>query len=66
MNVDKCMGKEKQRRLIDIISKVARVYASFIIFLDAGEKLWLKEVPPEEKYNKWVFNPNDSPIILLN
>jgi len=44
------MNKEKQQRLIDIISKVARVYAPSIIFLDAGEKLWLKEVSPEEKY----------------
>ncbi|XP_024877516.1 IQ and AAA domain-containing protein 1-like isoform X1 [Temnothorax curvispinosus] len=46
----KYMGKEKQQRLIDIISKVARVYAPSIIFLDAGEKPWLKKVPPEEKY----------------
>lgn len=44
------MGKEQQQRLIDIISKVARVYAPSIIFLDAGEKPWLKKVPPEEKY----------------
>lgn len=33
-----------------MISKVARVYAPSIIFLDAGEKPWLKKVPPEEKY----------------
>lgn len=44
------MGKEKQKRLIDMISKVARVYAPSIIFLDAGEKPWLKEVPPKERY----------------
>lgn len=42
------MGKENQQRLIDTISKVARIYAPSIIFLDAGEKPWLKKVPPEE------------------
>ncbi|XP_018307729.1 IQ and AAA domain-containing protein 1 [Mycetomoellerius zeteki] len=46
--VNKYIGKEKQ--LINIISKVARFYAPSIIFLDAGEKPWLKKVPPEEKY----------------
>ncbi|XP_039301824.1 IQ and AAA domain-containing protein 1-like isoform X1 [Solenopsis invicta] len=45
---DKYMGKENQQRLIDTISKVARIYAPSIIFLDAGEKPWLKKVPPEE------------------
>ncbi|KMQ96651.1 iq and aaa domain-containing protein 1-like protein [Lasius niger] len=48
--VGKYVGKEKQKRLIDMISKVARVYAPSIIFLDAGEKPWLKEVSPEEQY----------------
>lgn len=46
------MGKKKQQRLIDIISKVARIYAPSIIFLDAGEKPWLKKVPPQEKHLK--------------
>ncbi|EGI62218.1 IQ and AAA domain-containing protein 1, partial [Acromyrmex echinatior] len=45
---NKYIGEEK--RLINIISKVARFYAPSIIFLDAGEKPWLKKVPPEEKY----------------
>ncbi|XP_070163305.1 dynein regulatory complex protein 11 isoform X2 [Polyergus mexicanus] len=48
--IDKYMGKENQQRLIDMISKVARVYAPSIIFLDAGEKPWLKEVPPAEQH----------------
>lgn len=34
---------------MDIISKVARAYAPSIIFLDGGEKPWLKEVPPAER-----------------
>ncbi|XP_025074441.1 IQ and AAA domain-containing protein 1-like [Pogonomyrmex barbatus] len=48
--VDKYIGKEEQQRLIDMISKVARVYAPSIIYLDAGEKPWLRKVPPEEMY----------------
>ncbi|KYM96806.1 IQ and AAA domain-containing protein 1 [Cyphomyrmex costatus] len=48
--VNKYVGKAKQQRLIDIISKVARFYAPSIIFLDAGEKPWLKKIPPEERY----------------
>ncbi|XP_018364470.1 PREDICTED: IQ and AAA domain-containing protein 1-like [Trachymyrmex cornetzi] len=47
---NKYIGKEKQQRLINIISKVARFYAPSVIFLDAGEKPWLKNVPPEERY----------------
>ncbi|KAG5325555.1 DRC11 protein, partial [Pseudoatta argentina] len=45
---NKYIGQEK--RLINMISKVARFYAPSIIFLDAGEKPWLKKVPPEEQY----------------
>ncbi|XP_072760496.1 dynein regulatory complex protein 11 isoform X2 [Anoplolepis gracilipes] len=48
--IDKYVGKENQKRLIEMISKVARVYAPSIIFLDAGEKPWLKEVPPAERH----------------
>ncbi|KYN40728.1 IQ and AAA domain-containing protein 1 [Trachymyrmex septentrionalis] len=39
----------EEQKLIDIISKVARFYAPSIIFLDAGEKPWLKKVPPDER-----------------
>ncbi|XP_028047740.1 dynein regulatory complex protein 11 isoform X2 [Monomorium pharaonis] len=45
---DKYVGKEQQQRLIDIISKVAHIYAPSIIFLDAGEKPWLKKVSLQE------------------
>jgi len=44
------VGKEKQKRLMDVISKVARAYAPSIIFLDGGEKPWLKEVPSAERH----------------
>lgn len=44
------MGKEEEQRLMDVISKVARLYAPSIIFLDAGEKPWLKKVPPAERH----------------
>ncbi|KYM86111.1 IQ and AAA domain-containing protein 1 [Atta colombica] len=47
---DKYIGQENQRRLMNMISKVARFYAPSIIFLDAGEKPWLKKVPLQEKY----------------
>jgi len=47
---DKYIDQENQRRLMNMISKVARFYAPSIIFLDAGEKPWLKKVPLEEKY----------------
>lgn len=33
-----------------MISRVARVYAPSVIFLDAGEGPWLKKVPPEERH----------------
>ncbi|EZA61609.1 hypothetical protein DMN91_004111 [Ooceraea biroi] len=46
----KYVGKEKQRRLIDTIAKVARIYAPSIIFLNAGERPWLRKVPPEERH----------------
>ncbi|KAL6442102.1 hypothetical protein ACFW04_002427 [Cataglyphis niger] len=48
--IDKYMRKEEQQRLMNIISKLARLYAPSIIFLDAGEKPWLKKVPLAERH----------------
>ncbi|XP_011264508.2 dynein regulatory complex protein 11 [Camponotus floridanus] len=48
--LDKYVGKEKQKRLMNVISKVARAYAPSIIFLDGGEKPWLKKVPSAERH----------------
>jgi len=44
------VGKEKQKRLIDMIARVARYYAPSIIFLNGGEKPWSKKIAPEERY----------------
>ncbi|KAG7210763.1 hypothetical protein KM043_012257 [Ampulex compressa] len=48
----KYQGKKNEQRLIDIISKVSRVYAPSIIFIKGGEKPWLKSVPAEERYDQ--------------
>lgn len=50
--VDKFVGKKEQERLINMISRVARVYAPSVIFLDPGEGPWLKKVPPEMRHLK--------------
>lgn len=48
--VGKFVGKKEQKRFINMISRVARVYAPSVIFLDTGEGPWLKKVPPEERH----------------
>ncbi|XP_078034172.1 IQ and AAA domain-containing protein 1-like [Augochlora pura] len=50
--VDKYSGKKNERKLIDMISKVARELAPSIIFIDNAEKVWAKKVPPEEQFVK--------------
>ncbi|XP_017798509.1 PREDICTED: IQ and AAA domain-containing protein 1-like [Habropoda laboriosa] len=50
--IDKYTGKRNERKLIDMISRIARVYAPSVIFIDNGEKPWLKKVPPQERYHK--------------
>ncbi|XP_076391231.1 IQ and AAA domain-containing protein 1-like isoform X2 [Megachile rotundata] len=47
--VGKYVGRKNERKLMNMISKVAREYAPSIIFIDNGEKPWLKKVPPEER-----------------
>ncbi|KZC11758.1 IQ and AAA domain-containing protein 1 [Dufourea novaeangliae] len=50
--VDKYVGRKNERKLIDMISKVARELAPSVIFIDNSEKLWAKKVPAEERVNK--------------
>ncbi|KAF7411537.1 hypothetical protein HZH66_000433 [Vespula vulgaris] len=48
--IDKYIGKKNERRLMDIIGKLSRFYAPSVIFIDGGEKPWLKKVPLNERY----------------
>ncbi|EFN79071.1 IQ and AAA domain-containing protein ENSP00000340148 [Harpegnathos saltator] len=48
--VDKFTDKKEQKRFINMVSRVARVYAPSVIFLDPGEGPWLKKVPPEKRH----------------
>ncbi|XP_067206227.1 dynein regulatory complex protein 11-like isoform X2 [Linepithema humile] len=48
--IGKYIGKKNEQRLIDMIYKVARVYAPSIIFFNTNEKPWLKQIPSEEWY----------------
>lgn len=50
--VDKYTGRKSERYLMDIIGRVAREFAPSIIFIDNGEKPWLKTVPPQDRYFK--------------
>ncbi|XP_051153442.1 IQ and AAA domain-containing protein 1-like isoform X2 [Leptopilina boulardi] len=50
--IDKYTSKKNEKRLMNIIEKVSRVYAPSIIFIDGGEKPWWKKIPPEEKHTK--------------
>ncbi|CAK9833578.1 Dynein regulatory complex protein 11 [Anthophora retusa] len=50
--VDKYTGKKNERKLFDMIGRIAREYAPSVIFIDNGEKPWLKKVPPQERYYK--------------
>lgn len=50
--IDKYIGKKNERRLMDIIGKLSRIYAPSVIFIDGGEKPWLKKVPLNERYIK--------------
>ncbi|KAL2740635.1 IQ and AAA domain-containing protein 1-like [Vespula squamosa] len=50
--INKYVGKKSERRLMDIIGKLSRVYAPSVIFIDGGEKPWLKKVPLNERYIK--------------
>lgn len=48
----KYTGRRNEKRLIEMISKVAREYAPSVIFIDNGEKPWSKKIPPEERHLK--------------
>ncbi|XP_076751560.1 IQ and AAA domain-containing protein 1-like [Xylocopa sonorina] len=50
--VNKYIGRKDERKLIDMVSTVAREFAPSIVFIDNGEKPWLKKVPAEERYYK--------------
>ncbi|XP_035735934.1 dynein regulatory complex protein 11-like [Vespa mandarinia] len=50
--IDKYIGKKNERRLMDIIGKLSRIYPPSVIFIDGGEKPWLKKVPLNERYIK--------------
>ncbi|CAL7945569.1 unnamed protein product [Xylocopa violacea] len=50
--VNKYIGRKEERKLINMVSKVAREFAPSIVFIDNGEKPWLKKVPAEERYYK--------------
>ncbi|XP_015179536.1 PREDICTED: IQ and AAA domain-containing protein 1-like [Polistes dominula] len=48
--IGKYIGKKNERRLMDIIGKLSRIYAPSVIFIDGSEKPWLKKVPLVERY----------------
>nr|XP_033186317.1 IQ and AAA domain-containing protein 1-like [Bombus vancouverensis nearcticus] len=48
--VDKYTGRKNERKLINMISSIARAYAPSVIFIENGERPWLKQVPQEDKY----------------
>ncbi|XP_076642535.1 dynein regulatory complex protein 11 [Halictus rubicundus] len=50
--VDKYTGRKNERKLMDMISKVARELAPSVIFIDNAEKAWAKKVPAEERFMK--------------
>nr|XP_031829606.1 IQ and AAA domain-containing protein 1-like [Nomia melanderi] len=50
--VGKYEGRKNERKLIDMISKVAREHAPSVIFVDNAEKPWAKKVPAEERFIK--------------
>ncbi|KAK2577260.1 hypothetical protein KPH14_003400 [Odynerus spinipes] len=50
--VGKYTGKKSERRLMEIIGKISRLYAPSIVFIDGGEKPWVKKVLAEERYLK--------------
>ncbi|XP_076292802.1 IQ and AAA domain-containing protein 1-like [Lasioglossum baleicum] len=50
--VDKYIGRKNERKLMDMISKVARELAPSVIFIDNAEKVWAKKVPAEERFIK--------------
>ncbi|XP_017759405.1 PREDICTED: IQ and AAA domain-containing protein 1-like [Eufriesea mexicana] len=50
--VDKYTGRRNERKLINMISRIAREYAPSVIFIDNGEKPWSKHVPPDERHLK--------------
>ncbi|XP_076235071.1 IQ and AAA domain-containing protein 1-like [Calliopsis andreniformis] len=43
-------GRKNEKKLINMISKVARELAPSVIFIDNGEKPWVKTVPVEERH----------------
>lgn len=46
--VDKYTGRRNERKLINMISRIAREYAPSVIFIDNGEKPWSKRTRPED------------------
>ncbi|KOX74351.1 Putative IQ and AAA domain-containing protein 1-like [Melipona quadrifasciata] len=50
--VDKYMGQKNERKLINMISEIARAYAPSVIFIDNSEKLWSKTLSEEDRHLK--------------
>lgn len=50
--VGKYDNRKDQQKLTNMIAKVAREFAPTVIFVDNGERPWLKKVPVEERPNK--------------
>ncbi|KAK1124363.1 hypothetical protein K0M31_006730 [Melipona bicolor] len=50
--VDKYMGRKNERKLINMISEIARAYAPSVIFIDNSEKLWSKTLSEEDRHLK--------------
>lgn len=45
-------GRKNERKLVDMVSKVAREHAPSVILVDNAEKPWAKKVPAEERFVK--------------
>lgn len=50
--VDKYMGRKNERKLINMISEIARAYAPSVIFIDSSEKLWSRKLSEEDRHLK--------------
>ena len=50
--VDKYMGRKNERKLMNMISEIARAYAPSVIFIDNSEKLWSRALSEEDRQLK--------------
>ncbi|KAF3427910.1 hypothetical protein E2986_00183 [Frieseomelitta varia] len=50
--VDKYMGRKNERKLMNMISEIARAYAPSVIFIDNSEKLWSRTLSEEDRQLK--------------